>query len=505
MDLKMASKVVKEKWIAVWGVIRRPVRILATMLIGVVIALLVVAVLFLNNQPDLSVWHTVELDEEFTADSPVTNFEDYLALEDRLFAQLNDTVYAGIRPEEKDRINRYNRGSLSDPARWPRDWNRSFERSPPRPRAGVLLIHGMSDSPYSLRNLGERLAASGARVLGLRVPGHGTAPSGLVHVEWEDMAAAVTLAVRHLRKKTGDRPLYIIGYSNGGALAMHYILSALEDDALPGVNGVVLISPQIGVTRLAALAVWQARLGSLLGLPKLSWTSVLPEYDPFKYGSFAVKAGEQAHRLTTDIRKRITKLGPTGALTRLPPILSFQSAVDSTVLAPALIQGLFERLPRGEHELVLFDINQYARIESLLDFSPRDLIKSLLQGRDLTYRLTVVTNENPSSRKVIVKEAGSEGGRKSVVPLCLKWPRDVYSLSHVALPFPPHDPLYGGDRARPSPGIQLGNVALRGEHGRLRVRAADLLRLRWNPFYDYMELRVLQFMELGGSVQALCR
>ena len=80
MDLKMTSKVVKEKWLAVWSVIRRPVRVLATMLAGVVITLLVVAVLFLNNRPDLRVWHTAELDEEFTTDSPVTSFEEYLVL-----------------------------------------------------------------------------------------------------------------------------------------------------------------------------------------------------------------------------------------------------------------------------------------------------------------------------------------------------------------------------------------------------------------------------------------
>ena len=69
--------------------------------------------------------------------------------------------------------------------------HRTYELSGPEPVAVVLLLHGMSDSPYSLRHLGERLSASGMRVLGLRVPGHGTAPSGLVHVQWQDMAAAV--------------------------------------------------------------------------------------------------------------------------------------------------------------------------------------------------------------------------------------------------------------------------------------------------------------------------
>ena len=63
----------------------------------------------------------------------------------------------------------------------------------------------------------------------------------------------------------------------------------------------------------------------------------------------------------------------------------------------------------------------------------------------------------------------------------------------MALPFPPDDPLYGSVGAE-SPGIQLGNVALRGERGVLQVSAADMLRLRWNPFYSYLERRVVEFM-----------
>ncbi len=71
---------------------------------------------------------------------------------------------------------------------------------------------------------------------------------------------------------------------------------------------------------------------------------------------------------------------------------------------------------------------------------------------------------------------------------------DIYSLSHIAPPIPPDDPLYGGPDAGPSPGIQLGNLALRGERGALRVAASDVLRLRWNPFYAYLEERVLAFV-----------
>ncbi|MCB1732021.1 MAG: hypothetical protein KDI21_16235, partial [Halieaceae bacterium] len=78
------------------------------------------------------------------------------------------------------------------------------------------------------------------------------------------------------------------------------------------------------------------------------------------------------------------------------------------------------------------------------------------------------------------------------------WPADVYSLSHVALPFSPLDPVYGGPLAADSPGIELGNLAPRGERGVLKVSGTDMLRLRWNPFYDYVESRVLEFTGLGA-------
>ena len=80
------------------------------------LTLLVAFVVYLGHRPDLSVWHTAKLDEEFTADSEIGSFEEYLKLEDRLFAQLSRRVYDNIEPGEETNINRYHRGSLTDPS-----------------------------------------------------------------------------------------------------------------------------------------------------------------------------------------------------------------------------------------------------------------------------------------------------------------------------------------------------------------------------------------------------
>ncbi len=457
--------------------------------LGVLLTLVVVFILYMESQTDLDAWHRADLDEEFTAASGLASFGEYLELEERLFAQLDEAVYANTGPAGDDGINRYRRGSLSDPERWTPNWNRSYELAVEAPRASVLLLHGLSDSPYSLHHLAQRLNDAGAHALGLRLPGHGTAPSALRDIAWEDMAASVRLAVRHLAAKNPDRPLYIVGYSNGAALAVNYALTTLAEPGLPPVDRLVLISPEIAVSSLAALAVWQARLGRLPGLEKFAWNEIAPEYDPFKYGSFAVNAGDLPHLLTLEIQRQLDELAAGEELSHLPPVLAFSSVVDATVLAPALVDKLFNRLPGDAHELVLFDINRMAGIEPVLRWSPAEMLRALQSALKPSYRLDLVTNRAPGDPAVVVQSR--IGGKRMPADreLGLAWPDDVYSLSHVALPFPASDPLYGGRPDRPSPGIQLGDMAFRGERGVLQgIRFTATLRAARSNFWDWRNL-----------------
>ncbi len=465
---------------------------------GGALALLILAVAALNRRADLSLWHTVVLREEFRAGCGDRSFADYLAREERLFAELDARIYDGTEAAGPEVVARYRRGSPADPSSFPTNWNRSFELAPAdgKPRCGVLMLHGMSDSPYSFRTLGQRLQGEGARVLGLRLPGHGTAPSGLLEMKRRDLDAAVRLAVAHLREQVDDRPVYLVGYSNGGALAVHYALEALEDEVLPRIDGIVLISPSIGVSPMAGLAVWQARIGHWLGLEKLAWNSISPEYDPFKYNSFAVNAGDQVYRLTEEIARHLERLGPTGKLERFPPVLAFQSAVDATVSTPKLIEGFFARLPGEHHELVLFDVNRTGRVESFLARDPRETLRELILSAEKPFTLTVLANRAPDSLALEERRYSLGETRVDVGDPGLAWPEGVYSLSHVALPFPPGDPIYGNGLApdHAGAGFQIGNVVLRGERGVLQISPAEQLRLRWNPFYDWLEERAVGFV-----------
>ena len=107
--------------------------------VGALIVLIAGLIGYLESRPDLSVWHETVLDGEFTEHSPVADFAGYLALEARLFKQLDERIYGAIKSQEKSPINRYHRGSLADPERWTPNWNRSFELEVDSPRAGVLI------------------------------------------------------------------------------------------------------------------------------------------------------------------------------------------------------------------------------------------------------------------------------------------------------------------------------------------------------------------------------
>jgi alpha-beta hydrolase superfamily lysophospholipase len=459
---------------------------------------------WVRSGPSLEVWHIEDLTAEFTAEraDEVQTLDDYRRLEDELFAQLDEQVYARTETGPAQALVRYSAGSAADPRSRAPDWNRSFELRAESPAGGVLLLHGMSDGPYSLRALGEALNERGYWVLGLRLPGHGTAPSGLATVRWEDMAAAVRLGMNYLASTVGPAPLHIVGYSTGAPLALDFSLDVMEGNASPAPASLVLISPAVGITPAAALTKWLGRLAVLPGLEKLAWTSILPEFDPYKYNSFTANAGEQVHRLTRSVAGAIEARAASGPIEDFPPTLVFLSTVDATVSADAVIDNLLEHLAPHRHELVLFDINRTSVKSTVLVSDPGPLTARLMANDSLPFGLTLITNENPGSTEVVSRRKAPLSARVSTEPLSMSWPRGVISLSHVALPFPRDDPLYGGHPPENEEALFLGQMAIQGERGLLRFSSDWLLRLRHNPFYDVLESRTLEWVNGAGGETA---
>lgn len=482
--------------------LKRIGRTLAVALLGFVVGVLLLYVWWARSGPPVQPWHTVELEEEFTAAKAdvVRTLADYQALEERVLQELDAKVYAVTPTGPEYTLVRYSAGSASDPRRREPNWNRSFELGPEEAVGGVLLLHGMSDGPYSLRALGESLAARGYRVLGLRMPGHGTAPSGLRTVTWEAMAAATRLGMRHLAGALGDKPIHVMGYSTGAALALDYALNARAGTDAPVPASLVLVSPAIGITPLAAITPWVERLARLPGLEQLAWTASMPEFDPFNYNSFSVNASVQVHRMTRSVASRVRALAARGPIAGFPPTLLLLTTVDGTVSPNAVADQLLNRLAPEGHELILYDINRFAIKSPLLIADPGPLTERLMGDGSLPFAVTLIANESPESRYVTARSKpplSPEATR--VEPLNLAWPDDTMSLSHVDLPFPPDDPLYGRYPPEARGQVFLGQLAIRGERGVLKIPAQWLLRLRHNPFYDYQERRVLEWIERASG------
>ena len=469
--------------------------------VGLVVGAAALYVYLARTEMPPQLWHTEQLTAEFTAEraDDVRSLGDYRRLEDRLFAQLEEKVYAptGIGPAYA--LVRYSTGSAADPKRREPDWNRTFELPADGPVGGVLLLHGLTDSPYSLRALGASLNRRGYWVLGLRLPGHGTAPSGLRTVTWEDMAAATRLGMKHLAAKLGEAPVHIVGYSAGAPLALDYALNALEGRDAPAPASLILISPAIAVSRAAALAKWMDRLAILPGLEALAWTQILPEFDPYKYNSFTSNAGYQMHRLTGSVKTRIESRAASDPIRGFPPTLVFLSTVDATVSAAAAVDNLLEHLAPERHELVLFDLNRRNVASTVMISDPGPLTNFLMTNDALPFALTLIANESADSAGVVRHQKPALSSAVTTEPLELSWPAGVISLSHVALPFPPDDPLYGQGPRSDDGTVFLGQIAVKGERGLLLFPSDWLLRLRHNPFYEVLEGRTLQWIERSAD------
>ena len=439
-----------------------------------VVCLLVAWAFQSRTMAPLELWHTVTLENEFSARDATPEFtlRDYLAREDALFNELNEKVYNRIDPTPETLFSRYRANGAQDPRRLHPDWNRTVVLTPDgEPRGGVLLLHGLTDSPYSLRRIGELFAAQGYYVVALRLPGHGTIPGALLNVNWQDWVAASRIGARDVRERIGaQRPFVIAGYSNGGGLAVTYALDALSDSSLPMPDSLVLLSPEIGITPIAVASNAGRRLTYLPYFAQFKWLSIEPEYDPYKYNSFPKNASENAWQVTQAVERGMDEARRSGRSAQFPRVLTFLSWTDSTVETSSTIGNFYDHLENPNSELVIFDVNRFDAFKGFMPPNEDAQLQQLQSRTDLPYRLTVISNLTADTRSVAARSKAAHGGAATSTPLGLEWPLNVYSLSHVAIPFAPDDPIYGdGSAAR----VRLCGLAAREPQAARRNERAD--------------------------------
>ncbi|CAB4708082.1 unannotated protein [freshwater metagenome] len=124
------------------------------------------------------------------------------------------------------------------PIGWMQDW--SAIGSGKNSRIGILLVHGFTGAPPSMRPWGEFLLSKGYSVRVPLLPGHGTKPEDLNKVKWQEWPAKVQLELEELFK-TCDQ-VFIAGLSMGGGTALY--ISEENNDRL---SGIILVNPMIHV------------------------------------------------------------------------------------------------------------------------------------------------------------------------------------------------------------------------------------------------------------------
>ena len=128
------------------------------------------------------------------------------------------------------------------------DW--SADGSGVNKEIGVVLVHGYTGSPSSMRPWAEYLNQQGYTVRVPLLPGHGTKPEDLSEVTWQQWPEKIESELDELRKNCTK--IFICGFSMGGGTTLH--LATKHSDKL---TGIILVNPMIHLpfigTKLAYL------------------------------------------------------------------------------------------------------------------------------------------------------------------------------------------------------------------------------------------------------------
>jgi len=196
---------------------------------------------------------------------------------------------------------------------------------------GVLLCHGFTGSPQSLRAWAEYLADAGLSVSLPRLPGHGTTWQEMARTRWEDWYAEVSRAFDELRGRSDQ--IFVMGLSMGGCLALR--LAEIQGSAI---SGLVLVNPSVTAdTKLFALApVLKLLVPSLKGIVSDIKKEGVTEVG---YDRIPVRAAATLPGLWRSTKDQL------GDITQ--PVLVYHSTEDHVVSA-ASINVLRQELPPGQ-------------------------------------------------------------------------------------------------------------------------------------------------------------
>ena len=187
--------------------------------------------------------------------------------------------------------------------------------SSPRGRTGVLLSHGFTGSPASMKGWGEYLAGQGYAVSVPRLPGHGTTWRDMNTTTWADWSGEVDRAFETLSHQVDS--VFVCGLSMGGGLALR-----LAADRPDQVAGLVLVNPAVGTNRkdVRMLPVFKHLVPSFPGIAN---DIKKPGIEEHGYSRTPLRAADSMFRGYRVLRSELGRV--------TCPVLLYRSAEDHVV------------------------------------------------------------------------------------------------------------------------------------------------------------------------------
>ncbi len=178
-------------------------------------------------------------------------------------------------------------------------WNGPAEWRPATPTSkGIILVHGLGDSPWSLVDIGKRLAEQGFLVRTILLRGHGTKPADLIQADIDEWRQTLAQQVDILQKEVAH--IYLGGFSTGANLVTSYAIDH------PAIRGLVLYSPAFQTSQPSA---WI--------LPFITWFKPwlrkpidgLPQQTPVRYLNTPTNGFLQFYRSSKEVQQKLNQSG----------------------------------------------------------------------------------------------------------------------------------------------------------------------------------------------------